>query len=796
MFRFTLVLFLLPLGLTALIPAAPRWGMPFRQASDNAGAGDDALVEKTRKAIDDAVAYLRSQQRVTDGGWDVGTGVNNGGWTALALLSLLNAGVPPDDPAIRRGVVYLKKGSSTRVYVIALRLMVFAQAARDDQEAMRADVKYLEECLLPDGWSYHKLVDGAQTGNADNSNTQYALLGLHEALMAGVPVSEKTLKTVKQLFLKSQTRDGGWGYRPGGRGATLTMTTAGLCNLVITGEDLVRGRARLRPDGSAEDCGKYEENEPVARGLAWLGEQFPAVLTDVNATDRLGSPFYALYGLERAGRLTGQRFFGGHDWYEVGTRYLVKTQKADGSWSGLSGRGALDYQPVVATSFALLFLSKGRTPVLVTKMAYGDLDGTGWNNKRSDMKHLSEFCSKTLFKGKPVAWQAFDIRAVEAAGGESRRQLAAQLLQSPLVFFNGHDLAPRNKEAEVMREYVTNGGFVLAENCCGATRYPNFEKDLTRLVRELFNGEAKLEPLEPEHPLWTASGTFASSPKDFPLQGVKLGCKTVMVYSPVPLAGYWETNDLKDPTAKKAFELGANLVAYATGLEAPRPRLSRVEITSDGAKEPIKRGYLQVAQLRHDGEWQPAPKAMRNLMVEVRKSGLDVILKTEPLFPSDPAVSDHRFLYMHGRNEFAAKREDLKHLRFCLRSGGMLFADACCGADKFDISFRKLVDELFGDERLALEPVPPDDPLFGKALNGEVISTVRRRPAKGSGKRDFESVAPKLEGVKYRGRWVVLYSRFDIGCALEKYTSPECRGHDQDSAIRLGRAAVLYALTR
>ncbi|MGL4553996.1 MAG: DUF4159 domain-containing protein [Gemmataceae bacterium] len=788
MSRLALALLLAPLALAAV----PR--PQFRQAE--AAAGDDALVEKARNAIAEAVGYLRSQQRATDGGWDGAvTGTNNGGWTALALLALLNAGVPPDDPAVQRGVSYLKKVSTNKTYVVSLRLMVFARAARAEQELMRADVKYLEDSLLPDGWTYFRLPDGTLRGNADNSNSQYALLGLHEALAAGVPVSDKTLKAVRQLYVTSQTRDGGWSYKPGSRGATLTMTTAGLCNLLIAGEDLTRGRATLRPDGSAERCGVYEDNEPVARALAWLGERFPAELSPANAADRLGSPFYALYGLERVGRLTGQRFFGGHDWYEVGTRYLVSTQKADGHWEGASGRGALDYQPVVATSFALLFLSKGRTPVLVTKMAYGDLDGAGWNNKRADMRHLSEFCSKALFKDAPVAWQVFDIRAVEAAGGDARRRLAAQLLQSPLVFFNGHDLAPRNKEAEVLREYVTNGGFILAENCCGAARYPNFEKDLTRLVRELFNAEAKLEPLEPEHPIWTASGTFASSPKDYPLQGVKLGCKTVMVYSPVPVAGYWEANDPKDAAGKRAFELGANLVAYATGLEAPRPRLSRVEIAADGAREPVKRGYVQVAQLRHDGDWQPAPKAMRNLMGEARKAGLDVILKTEAMFPSDAAVLDHRFLYMHGRGAFAAKREDLKSLRFCLRSGGLLLADACCGAEKFDASFRAFVEELFGDEKLKLEPVPADDPLYGRALNGAAVASVRRRPAKG-GKRDFETVPPALEGVKVRGRWAVLYSRWDIGCALERHTSPECVGHDYDSAARLGRAAVLYALTR
>jgi hypothetical protein len=767
-----------------------------RPESDNIVAGDDVLVDRIKKSIDAGVKYLRAQQR-DDGGWDgLVTGQNNGGWTAISCLALLTAGVAPEDPAIQKGVAFLKALKTIRTYVVSLRLMVFAQAAPKELEVMKADVKYLEESLMPDGWSYYKLADPTQKGVADNSNTQYALLALHEARRAKVPISEATLKALQKLYRDTQNRDGGWAYKPGTkRGSTLTMTTAGICNLLITGDELAKGKAVLRDDGSAEKCGEYDDNEPLTRALAWLGDRFPARITPTNSEDRLGSPFYALYGLERAGRLTGQRYFGGHDWYEVGVRHLLETQKADGSWAGAPGRGTLDYQPIVATSFALLFLAKGRLPVLVTKMAYGELDSNGWNNKRNDMRNLSEFCSEALFKNKPVAWQVFDIRAVEAPGAEARQQLAAQLLQSPLVFFNGHMIAPRNKEAEVLGEYVNNGGFLFAENCCGATRFPKFEEDLKRLVRELFQGEAKLEPLEKEHPIWTASGVFASSPRDFPLQGVKMGCKTVMVYSPVPLAGYWEVNERKTPEAKRAFEMGANIVAYATGLEAPRPRLARTEIPRTDPREPIKRGYLQVAQLRHDGEWQSAPKAMRNLMAEARKAGLDVILKTEPLFPSDAAVLDHRFLYMHGRGDFKAKRVDLKHLRFCLRSGGFLLADSCCGAPKFDAAFRAFVEELFGDEKLKLEPVPVDDPVFSAALNGTAIKTVKRRPSSGA-KRDYVTAPPALEGLRYKGRWVILYSKVDIGCALERHTSAECLSHDYDSAARLGRAAILYALTR
>jgi hypothetical protein len=62
--------------------------------------------------------------------------------------------------------------------------------------------------------------------------------------------------------------------------------------------------------------------------------------------------------------------------------------------------------------------------------------------------------------------------------------------------------------------------------------------------------------------------------------------------------------------------------------------------------------------------------------------------------------------------------------------------------------------------------------------------------------KDYQSLPPALEGVKYKGRWVVIYSKADIGCALEKHASSECLSHEHASALKLARAALLYSLKR
>jgi hypothetical protein len=152
---------------------------------------------------------------------------------------------------------------------------------------------------------------------------------------------------------------------------------------------------------------------------------------------------------------------------------------------------------------------------------------------------------------------------------------------------------------------------------------------------------------------------------------------------------------------------------------------------------------------------------------------------------------------MHGRNAFSLRDDEIKKLRFNLETGGLLFADACCGSKAFDQAFRQMVKALWPDK--PLEAIPLNDDLFGPELNGVGITTVRCRREGPDGKKaeaEFRNVPPQLEGVKINGRWAIIYSKYDIGCALERRQSTDCLGHDHESAVLLGKAAVLYAMRR
>jgi hypothetical protein len=659
-----------------------------------AAAAEKPLVDRVREAIDRGVRYLRGEQR-TDGSWevDMACNANPGGWSSLALVALLNAGVPADDPVVANGLKYLRTLKPARTYVVGLQTMVYTLAAEPvDKVRIQVNTDWLlkERVYVNNqfgGWTYS---EEERTGMAahtpDNSNTQYALLGLHEAHLANAKIEanakvDRVWEEIRDFYKRTQHDDGGWGYTAlAGNGSTLTMSVAGLCGLLIAGQELDERRETPLGNGAFEQCGVYKENANVARAINYIAGHF-------QIEERRGNIFYNLYGLERAGRLTGLRFFGKYDWYREGCEYLVRRQDAQGAWTG---RGFEQYS-TLATSFALLFLSKGRTPIMISKLVHGP--GEDWNNDHNDARNLVDFASRELFKRQPLAWQVFDAkRGIIDNTHEELLNLAGELMQSPIAYFNGHDVPQlTHAEEDLLKEYVDQGGFILAEACCGRGE---FDRGFRDLMQRLFP-DTPLQPLGADHPVWRSH--FLVAPGSFKLEGIDRGCKTVVIYAPQDMSCYWESNQFAEGRSQQAFRLGANIIAYATGMEVPKPRLSLAQIIRDDpASKPVKRGYLKAAQLRYEGEWQPAPHGLRNLLIHLQDDErLLVSARVEPLSSSQPSLLDHKFLYLHGRQAFSFDEAGIKLLRSDLQTGALLFADACCGKEPFDKAFRALVNQLY-----------------------------------------------------------------------------------------------------
>jgi hypothetical protein len=188
---------------------------------------------------------------------------------------------------------------------------------------------------------------------------------------------------------------------------------------------------------------------------------------------------------------------------------------------------------------------------------------------------------------------------------------------------------------------------------------------------------------------------------------------------------------------------------------------------------------LRIARLMHSGDWNVVPDSCY-LMAALRGAPheYDARVTKKELFARDPHLIYCPLVYLTGRGPFDLSAEDLRALRNHLApGGGTLFADAACGNAEFDSCFRRLVGELLPDRKL--EPIPRDDELFTDITSFD-LSQCRYTKAAG-GKRDY----PDLEGVKIDGYWAIIYSKYGVGCVLERPHDEGCKGYARNDAARI-----------
>jgi hypothetical protein len=356
------------------------------------------------------------------------------GPAALSGVALIEARVPADDPSIKAIAAAVREAAYTEVktyqvalclmfldkledpadvpmiQVLALRLLAGQQSnggwgynacgavSGEQAQWLRANLRPKPPAdpkqpadpkakptprLTPEVSTYASSISRPPPGDPnDNSNTQFAILGLWLSRKHGVPV-EAALDAIEKRFRATQDAQGGWGYF-GPTGATFStpgvasasMTCCGLLG-VATGN---ARRAEKRPPkesvlksvpkgddpfftNPSKAEGKTPEKAPetrdpaALRGLAVLG-QFLGAYVQAGAILQPGDKhgdrdLYLLWSIERVGVIYNLDKIGGINWYDVGSEAILKAQGGDGSW----GNGH-HYGGDANTSFALLFLCK------------------------------------------------------------------------------------------------------------------------------------------------------------------------------------------------------------------------------------------------------------------------------------------------------------------------------------------------------------------------------------------------------------------------------------------------------
>lgn len=324
----------------------------------NTRAADAPTAAEVDAAIARGVENLRNRQERA-GGWSYSSNGDHAlGITALAGLALLENSVDPANPTLvsANDVVQRLAVRSNQTYDLALAILFLArfQEGRtgSNDALIRRLARRLEGGENGGMWSYTVPAVDEQGGQArktrgrnprnsragDNSNTQFALLGIWAAGRHGFD-SNAALESINDHFRSSQNDDGRWGYVPGDGGKN-AMTCAGLMGLAI---------AAARPSLA-------ERQSARARGAALAADKaFASALAAVtNDAVDIGrrSEVYYLWSLERVCVALGLRDLDGLDWYAVGARELLRRQNHDGGWP----RDRWDDLP--NTCLALLFLRK------------------------------------------------------------------------------------------------------------------------------------------------------------------------------------------------------------------------------------------------------------------------------------------------------------------------------------------------------------------------------------------------------------------------------------------------------
>ncbi len=373
------------------------------------------LKNQITRAINMSIEALKRTQAF-DGSWPYGAN-HLAGSTSICALALLSSGVKPDDPCINKAFEFLYKTEIKNIYDASLVCMVSEARGIPDSEwklsnknkmpdKFERNLDEKDRKLLQTALKFiltHRADKHPQTGiglwdypreNApdnlrfDNSNSQFAVLGLYSAMRCNEKIDKQVFLDIAMQFMKTQEQKGplvslmlpkdedksktkpkyykysvqarGWGYTVTGNRpdynlskssgfAYGSMTAAGITSLAIA-------RAGLYQLEELKSDLKIQIGDSLNSAMAFF-QTYYDITGNPNVASRRSWYYYYLYGIERVGMLMGTEYIGQHEWYPEGAAILVMEQKRDGSWEG----------NITETAFALLFLKRATLPVFTGK---------------------------------------------------------------------------------------------------------------------------------------------------------------------------------------------------------------------------------------------------------------------------------------------------------------------------------------------------------------------------------------------------------------------------------------------
>ena len=170
------------------------------------------------------------------------------------------------------------------------------------------------------------------------------------------------------------------------------------------------------------------------------------------------------------------------------------------------------------------------------------------------------------------------------------------LFFSPLLYMAGrYEFEPFTQpEREILRRFLTSGGFLFAEDTLGADGY-GFDRAFRQEMKQILPG-SDLKRLPPDHSVYQSFylvGSFGGRQMVKPyLEGISIDTWTPVIYSQNDLSGAWARDRYGnwvnecvpggELQRKAAFKIGINIIVYC--------------LTSDYKKDVIHHPFIRRRQ--------------------------------------------------------------------------------------------------------------------------------------------------------------------------------------------------------
>ena len=695
-------------------------------------------------------------------------GVQFGGTTALATYALLLAGESYQDPRLARSMKFLREVEMKGVYSRALRAHVYAALPPSSFNApLGDDVKWLISAAQdsPHGgklFSYTPTMKGYS-----NSRTKFGLLGLWQGALRDHAVPSELWTGIEKHYTASQNKDGGWAYRKTGgdwKHSRGTMTAAGLIAL-HTIQDYHYGPKYVSP-GATPSAALHTA---IDNGLAWYDKNWvPHKVPETGgAKGGYSNLFYWLYVTERVGEASGIRYFNNKDWYQAGARVVLDQLAKGGKLnpgrkvnSGYQHAGAAS--ETISLSFALMFLSRGRSPTLVHKLEVPDFQ---WNNRPYDLTHLVHWVTDEF--EQPVKWQRVPISGP-----------IKDWLEAPILYLSGSGALELNEAHKAkLKRYIHAGGLLVTTADRADVK---FTKSIEALHAELFPAYP-LQRIAPDDLL--LSSPFQVNTSRLGAMSVHNGVRHLAVHLPRGDVSWALHGSSKADPAP--WQLFANLAYHAT---EGQPRARAADVAR--IERPSGKTHLNLARVRFDGNWNPEPGAWAALQTSL---GGALTLNPTTTDLAELPQSKAPLAHLGGAGAVEWSEADAQAVRGYIDGGGTLLIESIGGDGEFSRAAMGLLRQAFPRDRL--RPISLESSVVtGKGIGGYDVSSVQLRDyaVRLIGNID----TPRLMAIVRNGKPVVLFSGEDLSTGMLGQRAWGVIGYRADTARKIAFNVTRYAAQR